>query len=465
MDTDIIINELLEVYPAIERETLLELLIACNGSKASTLQLIDESIPQRKRKLEKPLYQSSLSGLLKKQKKQNIPNLDPLVLAHQTHEQGQHKRTQFSIPLPPKKSGSRPKVIKLFHPDDVRDHLHPYVSLHRSFLPKDLSNKLLEHLVLQTLKLSANEFYLFGQLCKSDHATGVFLRDPNEKSSNGYIYNGKKIEANYYSDLLKEASIITEDFVNSKILPAQDCPLPFQQSKAGSLPWRGDRCVVNYYEEGASHLDWHSDRLSHMGPHSMVAAISVGATREFRVRRNYDNLSMNPEEKADPTQIYSILLPHNSMLVMHPGCQEEFKHCVQAMNGPLELNPISGSARFSLTYRHFPKVYYENLPQCKCKVLMTLRRAFKDVATRGRYFWTCEKKYLDKDCGTFYWADFNNLKKNYTYDENDKTSSISEWVAPDDYAKQKYKSENNKDEATPIIGNKEIDLGEDDLYR
>ncbi len=426
MDTECIIRQLGDAYPHIERATLLELLVACDGSKTATEHMIDESLPAtstlKKRKADKPRYQSSLSSLLPKRLKTPSP--------------------AAATPV----SGGRNvgKVIRLYHPDDVRAHLHPYVSLHRSFLPHQLSNDLLQDLVDNTHKFSPHEFYLFGQPCKADHATGVFMRDKVSEISPDYVYNGVKVDPDLYPPLVKEASTFSENFMNETIIVSrhlQGESLPFEQIAPDSngVPyWQADKCIVNHYEANTNHLDWHSDRLSHMGPHCYIVSISLGATREFRVRRTYNNEAMEGDARKPPTTIYSIVLPHNSMLIMHPGCQEEFKHCVQPMKGPLEVNPISGTARFNLTFRHFPQVFHHHVPKCACNLQMTLRRAFKDVATRGRYFWTCEKKYLNKDCGTFYWADFKNFKGNLIYNPEESGSTISEWVAFDDFAKKRY---------------------------
>lgn len=449
METEDIIKELAESYPSVPKDTLLELLLVCNGSKSSTESLIIDSLglPPKKRKLDKPKYQSSISGLFQNLKRGKLSTT------------AQHAVRPFTNPG---STRQRTQVIQLFDPDDVSEHLAPYASLHRSFLPTELSNNLLKHLMSQTLKLSENEFYLFGQLCKSDHATGVFLdKEVNGKSSSEYVYNGQKVGHHNYTELIKEVSKLAETFVNEKVIPHQET-LPFQQVDL-ERKWKGERCVVNYYENGASHLDWHSDRLSHIGPHSFVISISLGATREFRLRRNYNNRAQTEAEERMPTTIYSILLPHNSMLIMHPGCQEEFKHCVQALNRPFDNNPISGCARFNLTFRYFPPYFYDNCPKCNCGMLMTLRRSFKEAKSRGRYFWTCENTYQNKPCGTFHWADFNNTEGHWVYDENLDSAKVSEWYAPDDLPKIKLKE---KEKAEKGLNVESADLlGVDDIYQ
>ena len=135
--------------------------------------------------------------------------------------------------------------------------------------------------------------------------------------------------------------------------------------------------------------------MSHIGPHNFIVSISLGATREFRLRKNYT-------DGTDPSPIYSIIIPHNSMVIMQAGCQEEYRHSVNSMRTALQVNPISGAARFNLTFRFYPLQFIKQLPRCECNLTMTLRRSFKSIETRGKYFWSCENKYQNKDCGCFY---------------------------------------------------------------
>lgn len=420
MNTDSKIEKLSLIYPSIEKSTLLELLLACNGSQKGTENLINESLPPsqqpKRRKAEGPLYQSSLSSIILSDNDQ------------QNSVKRRHLNSDYATTKTMKRTSSR--ALLLYQPEDVKRHLHPYVSLHRPFLSPDLSNRLLQHLCKNIKpQLKANEFYLFGQLCKSEHELGMFSRS-NDPEAENLIYNGKNVSTKTYTDILEEVSKVAEDFINEKIIPQQNQVLPFQQVDS-KREWKAEKCVINYYKNSANHLDWHSDRLNHMGPHNYIVSISVGATREFRVRRNYDNI----EDSKNPSPIYSIVVPHNSVLIMHPGCQEEYKHCVNTMSGPLEVHNISGTGRFNLTFRYFPLYYTKNVPKCKCNMNMSLRRAYKDVRTRGKYFWTCEGKYQEKDCGAFHWADFTNISGNYI-SENEADSS--EWIADDDYTKQNY---------------------------
>lgn len=394
--TDRKVDVLKEDYPGIEADTLIELLAACDGSVTATRSMIDGSFPtpQQKRKAG-ALYQTSITSLLAPVSK--------------------YKKL--------KAVSSGKKVITLNTVEEVDQHLSPYVSFHKSFLPPDLANRILKYLMTQTDKVSPNEFYLFDNLCKANHSLGFFHTPDLDTVYQNLIYNGKKSRSNLYNKDFEDVSRFVKDFMNNNIIPNVK-RLPFQSTET----WNSDVCVVNYYENLSNNLDWHSDRMSHIGPHNFIVSISLGATREFRLRKNYT-------DGTDLSPIYSIVIPHNSMVIMQAGCQEEYRHCVNSLRTALQVNPVSGAARFNLTFRFYPLQFIKQLPRCDCNLTMTLRRSFKSIETRGKYFWSCENKYQNKDCGCFYWANFDNIEDNFKA-ESEETAS--QWIAPEDYAKLSY---------------------------
>lgn len=396
--TDRKLEVLKKEYPSVEEPTLLEILLSCDGSVPASRSLINCSLPtaRQKRKIG-ALYQTSITSLLAPVDEKKI------------------RRTPLGQ-----------KVITLNGVEDVEQHLAPYVSFHKSFLPQELSERILKYLLTQKQKMSPNEFYLFDNLCKANHSLGLFCTEDVKEAYENLIYNGKRSKPNFYNGDFEEVSEFVKNFMNDKVIPKVS-RLPFQSKER----WDCDVCIVNYYESLSNNLDWHSDRMSHNGPHNFIASLSLGTTREFRLRRNYS-------DNSEPSQIYSIIVPHNSMVIMKPGCQEEFKHSVNPMRGALQINPIVGSSRFNLTFRFYPLLFIQNLCRCNCNLTMTLRRSFNNVENRGKYFWTCENKYLNKDCGCFYWADFGNVKGNFIAKNEDEASS---WVAPDDFARLAYLNE------------------------
>lgn len=426
---------LLELYfPSIHRSVLVDLLDSCNGSVTTTKSLIEgnvindqqsdnndnddnTSVKHGKRKVG-TLYQSSIHNLLLK-------------------SSSIESSTRQSIIKPIKKqkcTSSNPiatKIITLNTPEQVKEHLSPYVSLHKNFLPSTVADDLLVSLDEQKHKVTPNEFYLFDKKCKSNHSLAFFHKPADESSglnTTDVIYNGtnSKSDDKVYDSNLSKVNQVLVNYLNDIVIPNSP-KLSYQSNEY----WSGNACVVNYYQSLSNNLDWHSDRLNYIGPHNYVASISLGSTRYFRLRKNYGSTGVTGNSKV----IYQIPLPHNTLLIMHPGCQEEYRHCVNPMAKAEQLNDIVGNSRFNLTFRFHPPKYVANLPKCKCDLSMTLRRSYKTVEKRGNYFWSCENKYQNKDCGTFHWADFKNWSNHFVATS---TNNVSCWFDDDDWEKWKY---------------------------
>lgn len=88
----------------------------------------------------------------------------------------------------------------------------------------------------------------------------------------------------------------------------------------------------------AQSVGFHSDVLQYLGPFPTIASLTLGCTRPFRLRPflpSGNNTNSSDQPVAPPPQIRTldIILPHNSLLIMHAGCQERYKHAVPPMNG------------------------------------------------------------------------------------------------------------------------------------
>lgn len=386
----------------------LEILVSCDGNLETAIELINDSLgTQRtgnidnsctKRKHEDEL----LSPIPKIQKSLNSFIKDPNNKIKSISDGSSNKISN--------------RAIELFTKEDIEANVK-YISVHRNALPELLANNLLKKLSQDSDNFTPNQFYLFGKKCTSNHLTKMF--SANEEISSGEIkiyYNSYSLtNIAQYDDDLKMAQLLIEDLVNDSM--AQRDLLPYQLKPPH---WKGDVVLVNrYYRE--SNLDWHSDKMTTIGPQPIIASLSLGCSREFRVRKNYPSNS----------QIFIIRPPHNTLIIMHAGFQEEYKHCVNghAKNAPLSPHPISGNIRINMTYRCYLKKFLDSPPRCKkCASSMDLRRAFKDPKTRGQYIWQCSRGYSGQECDGVIRANFNNdslIVQNF--DEEG-----SRWLAPDD---------------------------------
>lgn len=90
-------------------------------------------------------------------------------------------------------------------------------------------------------------------------------------------------------------------------------------------------CLANYYRDGRDSIGMHSDDEPELGPEPMIASISLGATRTFKLARK------------DKSQRMNIALTGGSLLVMRGNSQRDWMHGI-------DKEPGSGP-RVNLTFR------------------------------------------------------------------------------------------------------------------
>ncbi|KAJ3333556.1 hypothetical protein HDU76_006863 [Blyttiomyces sp. JEL0837] len=161
-------------------------------------------------------------------------------------------------------------------------------------------------------------------------------------------------------------------------------------------PWKPNMAVANEYGNGNELTGAHADVLTYIGPRPIIASLSLGAGRIFRIK--------SIPRDGFPVKTFNINLPHNSLLIMFPPLQEEYKHEVPKQTF-VTLHPLSGEARYNLTFRMYRKDY-KNPPRCRCgeETATELKPVFKSDNV-GRYYWYCVYGKPPKGCGFFKWWD------------------------------------------------------------
>lgn len=91
--------------------------------------------------------------------------------------------------------------------------------------------------------------------------------------------------------------------------------------------------LMNRYRSGADAMGWHADDEASLGREPLVASVSLGATRRFRVRS---------KSRSGPS--VSVDLEHGSLLVAWGHSQSRYAHCV-----PRTRRPVG--ERINLTFR------------------------------------------------------------------------------------------------------------------
>lgn len=73
--------------------------------------------------------------------------------------------------------------------------------------------------------------------------------------------------------------------------------------------------LCNLYRDGQDTVGWHADNEPELGRHPVIASLSLGATRDFILRK-----TSNPSEKI------KVELKPGSLLVMSGDIQEKWQH-------------------------------------------------------------------------------------------------------------------------------------------
>lgn len=75
--------------------------------------------------------------------------------------------------------------------------------------------------------------------------------------------------------------------------------------------------LINQYRDGQDCMGWHADDEQELGERPVIASVSLGATRDFRLRR-----------KDGAQAPITVALEHGSLLVMSGDSQHNWQHCL-----------------------------------------------------------------------------------------------------------------------------------------
>ena len=91
--------------------------------------------------------------------------------------------------------------------------------------------------------------------------------------------------------------------------------------------------LANLYRDGNDSVSWHADDEPELGPKPLIASLSLGASRKFRMRR-----------RDDHSERFELTLTHGSMLILGGDTQRQWEHCV-----PKTRKPVA--PRINVTFR------------------------------------------------------------------------------------------------------------------
>merc|ERR1712137_1061307 len=146
------------------------------------------------------------------------------------------------------------------------------------------------------------------------------------------------------------------------------------------LNWVPSYCIGNFYSDADDFLGAHSDPVESIGPWAIVASLTFGAARQFRMKP----VGTVRNGEGGRVTSYSIRLPHNSLLVCWEGFQEFWRHEVPKDKG-LTRHPMSGPGRLNFTLRKTCTAANRRSPTCHCGKRARLKPVLKANENRGRY--------------------------------------------------------------------------------
>lgn len=305
-------------------------------------------------------------------------------------------------------------------PELLATHV-PSCSLFPNFLPEELADSILAFMCKESTTWEVPSYVIFEREVHSSHTSATYVTNYDEllpssssphelrTSQAGLVFGGR-----YLSDVRR----CTPELVQAKMLIEAKVNELMNQRERHRLevqgPWTINTVLANSYPDEQSGVGPHTDRMTHIGPRPTIASLTLGACRVFRLRPMDNEDNPDPTLKPDASSFpsYLIPLPHNSLLIMGPPCQETYKHDVPKITSnlpSLKRNPISGTERINLTFRHYREDYEAaKIPSCNCGNKMDLQCAFKK--DREKYFFTCagaggKGRRVGERCGFFKWLE------------------------------------------------------------
>ncbi|BGP17155.1 hypothetical protein JCM10213v2_005171 [Rhodosporidiobolus nylandii] len=408
--------------------------------------------------------------------------------------QNEQTTQQSHVNLPP---------LELTSPQMIAEHTRGLVTLVENALPPELAARLFVRMVEESLGEGEGEFrqpnkwWLVDREVTSPHTSSFYREVPEKlKTEQGYDaaafdeaaqywYNGAKRTSRPFTPEMDLARELVREFVRTLMSSRyrERHPLEWQGE------WEPNVAAANCYRGKNESVGWHSDVLQYLGPMPTIASLTLGVGRPFRLRPFLPSSSSSsssfasssatttssssarptapsPSPAASPSTLtpptlrtLSLHLPHNSLLIMHAGVQEVFKHCVPPVGGGMdvfalrkgllrpgkdtgegeggggwseekvkELEGRKWRERINMTFRHYRPDFaprtptspasYAGTPLCACGVPCTLRpdgkgqqKAQEEKAEeRARYgapemlyFWVCNAGAQNEGKGCGHW--------------------------------------------------------------
>jgi len=116
-------------------------------------------------------------------------------------------------------------------------------------------------------------------------------------------------------------------------------PLPWTETLAALKKQLEQACqhsfnsvLLNLYRDGQDSMGWHADKEAELGPNPVIASLSLGQERVFKLRHQRSK------------RVLDVPLGSGSLLLMHGALQHHWQHSVPKSKKPMQ-------PRINLTFR------------------------------------------------------------------------------------------------------------------
>ncbi len=164
----------------------------------------------------------------------------------------------------------------------------------------------LYHILTTKIKWQHDQIKVFGKVYDQPRLTALYAENKNP-----YSYSNIVMHPHQFTDELLSIKQKIEDFSNEQFTT----------------------CLLNLYRTGQDSNGWHADDEKELGKNPVIASLSFGAKRKFKMRRKD-----NTKEKFD------LELNAGSLLIMKGETQHYWQHQI-----PKTAKKIS--PRINLTFR------------------------------------------------------------------------------------------------------------------
>lgn len=156
----------------------------------------------------------------------------------------------------------------------------------RNFLTMQEADILFSY-IKENIVLEQGNITLFGKTHKIPR-----LESFHAKQTLSYTYSGKKLVSKPFTNELNHLCEMIEKATDAQF----NCVL------------------INLYRNGMDSNGWHADNEMELGKNPIIASLSLGVTRRFDLKNQFENES------------FSIELHHGDLLLMNNQMQENYKH-------------------------------------------------------------------------------------------------------------------------------------------